>query len=41
MQLPASSAATDMARFGLHFRRQVQLGSLVLIGLMLSRSLPG
>jgi len=38
---PLNSAATDMARFGLHFRRQVQLGSLVLIGLMLSRSLPG
>ena len=30
-----------MASFGLHFRRQVQLGSLLLLGLIVSRGLSG
>ena len=30
-----------MASFGLHFRRQVQLGSLLLVGLIVSRGLSG
>ena len=30
-----------MASFGLHFRGQVQIGSLLLLGLMLSRGLTG
>lgn len=38
---PLNSTTAGMARFGLHFRRQVQLGSLLLVGLMVSRSLPG
>ena len=38
---PLNSTTAGMARFGLHFRRQVQLGSLLLVGLIVSRSLPG
>ena len=33
------SETTDIQRFGLHFRDQVRLGSLLLLGLILSRSL--
>ena len=36
---PLQSEATDIRTFGLHFRDQVRLGSLVLLGLILSRSL--
>ena len=36
---PLQSEATDIRTFGLHFRDQVRFGSLVLLGLILSRSL--
>lgn len=36
---PLQSEATDIRTFGQHFRDQVRLGSLVLLGLILSRSL--
>ena len=38
---PLHAGQTDIKSFGLHFRAQVRLGSLLLVGLMLSRSLVG
>lgn len=44
MQISCQSLShknATMASFGLHFRRQVQLGSLLLVGLIVSRGLSG
>ena len=38
---PLHSGQTDIKSFGLHFREQVRLGSLLLVALILSRSLVG